>query len=211
MARPVDVEKRRALARRAARILEREGLGIPAARLADALDIKRPTLLYHFADYSQIVELALEDLLLEQAAFVLAEVEKHEHPVDRLHAQLRAVHEFHRGRESRVVFLTQAIAATAGNRLHEILGRGVRVFEVYRRDAAARIRRAIDDGTMAPCDPHALVALLRALIDGLLLQRVSDGLDLAPVHELVWQRVLSPLKLDARRSRTKTRKKGRGR
>ena len=31
--------------------------------------------------------------------------------IDRLYAQLRAVHEYHHGREARVVFLSQAIAA----------------------------------------------------------------------------------------------------
>jgi hypothetical protein len=31
----------------------------------------------------------------------MAEVERHAHPIDRLYAQLRAVHAFHQGRESR--------------------------------------------------------------------------------------------------------------
>src|SRR5262245_27714197 len=184
MARPPEPEKRRELARRAARVLEREGLQISSARLAEALDIKRPTLLYHFPDHSRILEAALEDLLVEQAAFVLAKINEHEHPIDRLYAQLRAVHEFHEGREARVVFLSQAIAATAGARLPEILATGTRVFEAHRRDAAERVKRGIKDGIVTPCDADALVVLVRSMIDGLMLARVTSGVDLAKVHKL---------------------------
>lgn len=203
MTRPADHDKRRELARRAVAVLEREGLDVPIARLADALEIKRPTLLYHFPTRSHIVETALEDLLREQALFVLARVAEHEHPIEQLYAQVRAVHEFHHGREGRIVFLTQAIAASAGERMAELVDVGNRVFEPYRRAVAERIRRGIDEGTVAPCDPDALVALVRAVIDGLMVQRVMTGLDLAPVHELLWAQVLGPLVLDDGRSKEK--------
>ena len=194
MARPPQPEKRRDLARRAVDVLSREGLEISTARLAQALGVKRPTLLYHFPSHGQLVEVALEDLLTEQAAFVLAEVERHEHPIDRLHAQLVAVHAFHRGREARIVFLSQAIAATAGARLEAIVEVGNRVFEAHRRAAAERIREGIARGTVAPCDADALVALVRAVTDGLLVQRVMTAVELAPVHALLWERLLAPLK-----------------
>ncbi len=207
MARPPEPEKRRELARRAARVLEREGLQISSARLAEVLEIKRPTLLYHFPDHGSILEVALEDLLVEQSAFVLAKINEHEHPIDRLYAQLRAVHEFHEGREARVVFLSQAIAATAGSRLPEILAAGARVFEAHRRDAAERIRRGIKEGTVAPCDADALVVLVRSMIDGLLLARVTGAVELTSVHELIWERVLAPLKNPARHGRDTQKKK----
>lgn len=206
MARPKETEKRRELARRAAEVLQREGLEISAARLAEALGIKRPTLLYHFPTYGSIVEAALEDLLLEQAAFVLAKIEEHEHPIDRLYAQLRAVHAFHEGREARIVFLSMGIAATAGSRLPQILEAGSRVFEAHRRAAGDRIRAGIAEGIVAPCDADALVALVRAVIDGLMVQRVVNGLELAPVHELVWTQWLEPLKREPARAARKTRR-----
>jgi AcrR family transcriptional regulator len=193
MARPADPEKRRELARRAAVVLEREGLEIPVARLAHALGVKRPTLLYHFATYAEILEVALEDLLTEQAGYVLAEIAKHTHPLEQLYAHLRAVHAFHLGKEQRVVFLSQGIAATAGPRLPEILARAGRVFEPYRRAMADRIRAGIASGTVAPCDADALVAMVRALMDGLMIQRVATGIELAPLHEMVWETLLSPL------------------
>jgi AcrR family transcriptional regulator len=209
MARPADPEKKSALAWRAVEVLEREGLGISVARLAEAIGIKRPTLLYHFPTYGHVVEAALQDLLTEQTAYVLARVERHEHPIDRLFSQVQAVHAFHQGRERRIVFLTQAIAATAGTRASAILEAGNLVFEAHRRAAADRLRQGIAQGIVAPCDADALVALVRSVIDGLMVQRVVSGLDFAPVHALLWERVLAPLKLTKarRKPRPSSRKK----
>jgi AcrR family transcriptional regulator len=193
MARPTEPEKRRELARRAAQVLEREGVEVSMSRVAEALEINRSTLLYHLPSRSHIVEAALEDLLMEQTVFVLAEIEKHEHPIDRLYAQVRAVHAFHHGRESRIVFLSQAVAAS-GERMTEIARAGSRVFEAHRQAAADRVRAGIADGTVVPCDADALVHLIRAVVDGLMVQRVISGVELAPVHELLWTQVLLPLK-----------------
>ncbi len=196
MARPTEPDKRLDLARRGADVLARQGLGISAAELADALGVKRPTLLYHFPTFGHLVETALVDVLGEQALFVVAEVEKHTHPIDRLYAQLRAVHRFHEGREARIFFLTQAVASTGGARVAEILERANAVFESFRRAAADRVRAGVREGHVAPCDPDALVSTVRALIDGLMIQRVTSGLALAPAHDFVWKHLLAPLKLD---------------
>jgi AcrR family transcriptional regulator len=196
MARPSEPEKRLDLARRAALVLEREGLGISAEKLAAELGMKRPTLLYHFPTYADIVEAALVATLTEQAVVVMAEVERHTHPIDRLYAQLRAVHAFHHGRESRIVFLSQAIAATSGARVQEIVSRGAEVFEAFRKAAADRVREGIAAGIVAPCDADALVTTMRALTDGLMLQRVTQGIALGPSHELVWAHLLAPLKIE---------------
>ncbi len=194
MARPQEHDKRRALGRRAVEVMQREGMGVSMAELARALDIKRPTLLYHFPTLSHIVELVLEELLTEQTGYVLERVAEHEHPIDRLYAQLRAVHEFHAGREARIVFLTQSIAANAGARMDAIIEIGNRVFEAHRQAAAQRIEEGIAAGSVAPCDPYALIALIRALTDGLLLQRVMTGLDLDAAHQMLWNNLLLPLK-----------------
>ncbi len=175
--------------------MQRSGVDLPMSQLADELGVKRPTLLYHFPTRSHIVECALEELLIEQWRFVQPRVEREEHPIDRLFAQVRAVHEFHRGHEARLVFLTQALAATAAPRMTEIVERAARVFEPVRKANADRVRQGIAEGTVAPCDPDALVQLVRAVIDGLVLQRVTERVALAPVHKLLWERLLAPLKL----------------
>ena len=198
MARQPEPEKRRDLARAAVEVLQREGTDVSMARLADALGIKRPTLLYHFPTKAHIVELALVELLGEQAAFVLARVEKHAHPVDRLFTQMCAIHGFHHGREARIVFLTQAIAACAGERMTAIIDVGNQLFEARRRVSGDLLRRGMAEGTVAECDPDALIAATRALTDGLMVQRVMSGVDLAPVHALVWEQLYLPLKRQGR-------------
>ncbi|GAB4216938.1 MAG: hypothetical protein OHK0013_43980 [Sandaracinaceae bacterium] len=194
MGRPTDTDRRLELALRAVEVLEREGLGISTERLAAALGVKRPTFLYHFPTHAHVVETALVALLREQAAAVMAAVEAHAHPLDRLFSQMQAVHAFHRGREHRIVFLTQAIATIGGERGREIVQRSIEVFAAQRRAAAERVRQGIAEGTVAPCDADALVATMRALTDGLMVQRVTDGLDLAAAHALVWTHLLAPLK-----------------
>lgn len=207
MARPPEPEKRRDLARRGAEILQREGLELPVARLADALGVKRPTLLYHFPTVGHLLEAALQDLLTEQAAYVLAELEGEDDPLRRLDRQIRAVHAFHAGREARVVFLTQAIAATGGARLPTIVAAADAVFEAHRRAAAGRLREGIAAGTVAPCDADAVVDLVRAVTDGLMVQRVVTGRPLGPVHDLLRDRLLEPLRAAPERTHgTSTRR-----
>ena len=194
MARPPEPEKRRELARRAIRVLQQEGLSVSMSKLAERLEIKRPTLLYHFPSKAEIVEDALEDMLTEQAMSVLAAIAEHDHPIDRLFAQMKAVHAFHHGREHRALFLGQAIATNSGDRMAAIIEIGNRVFEAHRAAQAEGIRRGTAEGLVRSCDVDALMSTLRAVQDGLIVQRVMLGLDLEPVHKFLWEHVLLPLK-----------------
>ena len=194
MSRPIDHGRRLELATRAAAILEREGLGLSTEKLAAELGLKRPTLLYYLPTHGHVIETALVALMSEQAIEVMAAIEKHTHPIDRLFAQMKAVHAFHAGREHRIVFLTQAIATIGGERGREIVQRGVEVFAAQRKAAADRVREGIAKGEVAPCDADALVATMRALTDGLMVQRVTDDLDLRGAHQVIWKQLLEPLK-----------------
>ena len=194
MARPREEGKRAELAERVVAVLEREGLAISTEALARELDVKRPTLLYHFPTPTHAIETVLASLLAEQAAFVSARVERHEHPIDRLDARLRAIGEFHRGREARILFLSQSIAALGGARAVEIMTRASEFFELDRDAMVARIERGIEEGVVHPCDARALVNLLRALVDGLTVQRVTTRGSLEPVYQMIWERLLAPLK-----------------
>lgn len=195
MARPSEPEKKAELARDAVDVFARLGFDVPMSRLADELGVKRPTLLYHFPSRGHVVEAALIELLTEQAAYVMQKIEEHTHPIDRLYAQIRAVHAFHHGREQRVTLLSQAIAASS-SRMSEIIDIGNRVFEAQRKAQADGVREGIRRGIVHPCDADALVQLCRAVIDGLMVQRVMTKVALAPIHELFWTNVLEPLKRD---------------
>ena len=193
MARPAEPEKRQELARDAVAVLARLGMSTPMTRLADELGIKRPTLHYHFPSRAHIVETALEELLTDQAVYVMERVNQHTHPIDRLFAQICAVHTFHHGREDRIVFLSQAIAAS-GERMQEIIDVGNRVFEANRRAAVELLKQGICEGTVVDCDAESLVNVIRALTDGLMVQRMMTDVDLTPVHEFLWTHLLGPLK-----------------
>lgn len=193
MGRPVDHAKRHALARQAVEVLKERGLDLSNQALADALEIKRPTLLYYFPTKREIVEHALEALLFEQAQFVIARMEAEEHPLRQLHAQVKAVHAFHDGREERIVFLSQAIAASGLDHSSRFIEIGNLAFEAQRAIMRERLRDAIDEGRMHPCDVESLIRLIRSTVDGLMVQRVMTGCDLAPVHQFLWDHILGPL------------------
>lgn len=204
MARPKDTGKRRELAERAVAVLEDKGLSISTEQLARELGVNRTTLLYHFPTYAEIIQTVLAELLTEQAAIVEAKVAEHEHPIDRLYARVRAVHAFHAGREQRLVFLSQAVAVTGGARVTEIVRAASEVFAPSRRALVEGLEKGIAEGTVEPCDAKALVALVRSVIDGLTIQRVTTGEPVLPVHVFLWERVLAPLKRTS--SRTRERK-----
>lgn len=172
------------------------GLSASMTQIAEQVGVKRPTLLYHFPNRASIVESALQEMLAEQAVFVISEMEKHEHPIDQFFAQIRAVHTYQSGREDRVMFLTQALASAGTERTEQIIQIGNQAMEARRRLMAERCRAAIEAGTMVECDVDALIRVVRSFVDGLVLQRVMTQCDLAPIHAFVWEHVLRPLKVE---------------
>ena len=194
MGRPLNEAKRLELSRRAVDVLMKRGADLSMARLATALDVKRPTLLYYFPSRTAIAETALHDLLSRQAQFISARVDHDAHPLDRLYAHVCAVHAFHHGHEDRLVFLTQALATADRKQTHRILDFTNQAFEAHRETLVGQLNDAMADGSMHRCNARALMQLVRAVSDGLLVQRVLTDCDLAPIHELLWERVLKPLK-----------------
>ncbi|MFT5430685.1 MAG: hypothetical protein ACI9OJ_001361 [Myxococcota bacterium] len=107
------------------------------------------------------------------------------------------MHEFHKGNEARIVFLSQAMATSGDERLASMIAVGNRVFEAHRNAQTDDVRRGIETGLVRPCDVDALMALVRSVTDGLLVQRVMTGVPYAPVHNFLWTHVLEPLKRTA--------------
>ncbi|MBL4635345.1 MAG: TetR/AcrR family transcriptional regulator [Kofleriaceae bacterium] len=196
MARPIDTKKRQEICDKSVNFFREHGIECSMSRLAEGLSIKRPTLLYHFSDRAAIFEFAFTNLLAKQAQFVIGKMMEHEHPIDQLYHQVKAVHEFHHGHEERILFLTQAIALSGSDRTKKFIEIGNQAFEIHRQALTKRIVAGIEAGTVHPCDPAALIHLCRAMIDGLMLQRVMLDVELAPVHSLLWEVLLAPLKRD---------------
>lgn len=204
MARPRDNEKRRELAHRAIAVLEEKGLGISTEQLARELDINRTTLLYHFPSNAEIIHTVLGELLAEQATYVEGKVAEAEHPIDKLYARVRAVHGFHHGNERRLLFLTQAIAVAGGASVAEIVKNAADLFAPSRRALVEGIERGIEEGTVHPCDAKAVVNIVRAVIDGLTIQRVTEGVALEAPHRFLWEHVLAPLKKSPKKNASTT-------
>ena len=87
-------------------------------------------------------------------------------------------------------------------RTRNIVDIGNQAFEAHRQALTQRIREGIKAGIVAECDADSLIRICRAAIDGLMVQRVMTQCDLAPVHELLWDGLLAPLKTTPK---TKTR------
>ncbi|MEZ4391128.1 MAG: TetR/AcrR family transcriptional regulator [Polyangiales bacterium] len=194
MPRPPDLERRRALALKAAEVLEAQGLAISTEQLARAVGVNRTTLLYHFPTQLDVVQAALGELVTAQQDFLTERLEGVSHPVDRLAARARAVLEFHRGREARLVFLTQALAVAGGARVGEVMQGAAALFESARAAMVRDLEAGVAAGTVAPCDAGAVVSLTRAVIDGLTLQRVASGVEAEPALALFESCVLAPLR-----------------
>lgn len=196
MARTKDHEKRASLALAAIEILEREGTSITVGELADKMGVKRPTLLYHFPTYTSIAEEAIKHYLIGAQQHVTKRLANVAHPIDRIYQHALAVAEYQRGKESRFMFLTQVIASSAGPRAPMVAQATAFFFEAHRSSMVKQLEEGIANGWVAPCSPSTIVLLVRAVIDGLMIQRVATKTNTTPVYEFLWDTVLLPLRRD---------------
>lgn len=194
MPRTVDHSKRDHIAQVALELmLERGAPSVSMSDIARAVGMKRPTLYWYFKDLGAIFEAVLLRVLTEHDAFVRAQVDAVEHPVDALYAQMVAVDAFFTGREGVVLVLFQLWGAAYGGS-STALDLGKRFLGPRRGAAIARLEEGVEAGVVAPCDPARLVDFVSACINGALVQRVSLTGNPSVVHETVWETVLKPLK-----------------
>jgi hypothetical protein len=123
------------------------------------------------------------------------------HPIDRVYEHLLAVTDFQRGKEARFAFLTQVVASTAGRRMRQVMQATAMYFEMHRAAMVKALQEGIAAGTVAPCDPSAIVLMVRAIADGTLIQRVATKTDSSAVYDLLWESVLAPLRLEPKRAK----------
>lgn len=202
MARPKDPSKRIALAL--------EGVEISVEQLANKMGIKRPTLLYHFPTYGSIAEEAIRHYITEAQAHLAKRLQPFSHPIDRVYQHALAVAEFQRGKEARFVFLTHLIASTSGQRIDHVAQVTAMHLEAHRTAMIKQLQDGMREGTVAPCDASAIVMMVRALADGLLILRVSTKANTTPVYDVLWGSVLEPLRLAPSGKTAKTSPRGKG-
>lgn len=197
MARPVDQEKRAEIGAAAFAFVRQQGMQrVTMSDVARALGMKRSTLYWYFPDVPSIFEAALEAVFEEQDRFVATRLEGVGHPIDVLWRYLQGVHAFWAGREEEILFLFQFWAVGGveepGRTVERLRGR----YLPRRRQAIELLEAGVASGLVRPCDPEALISLVGALIDGLLIQRQVAGVALEPIHAMIYERLLAPLRVE---------------
>ncbi len=197
MARTVDTERRRELALRAFEVIRSRGVAkTTMSDIAVALEMKRPTLYWHFKDFGEIFDAVVAETDTELERFVRGRLAGVAHPIDTLAALVEATVDFYAERRDRVMVLFQ-LFAVAGDSAAERFARRARQFvRPVREELRARLERGIADGIVAPCDATIVVDLCFAVIDGAHVQKIVRDADPRRVVEGLRRHVLEPLRLD---------------
>ena len=202
MPRRPDLARRAALARAALDVLRTRGMQTSMRELADALGIKRPTLYFYFPDLGAVFETVLEQLYRALTETVLAKVQGHGHPIDRLRAVIDATLEFHRERPQLVAGLLQ-LWALGGRDLEAVLARERRGVLAARDALVADLRGGIARKEVRPCDPERIVDLVLAFIEGAVVHHVLGIARSDDTTDELARRVLEPLRATRRRKRAR--------
>jgi AcrR family transcriptional regulator len=195
--RPTDHEKRKEIALAALDVVRREGIQqVTMASLAQALGLKRPTLYFYFPSIPHIFAALFEILREDELTFVGGRLAGAGHPLDALMIYLRAEHAFAAQRGLDDVTVLMASFWASGNAEDRERFRALILKDLVPARAlfVALLQQGIAQGRVAPCDPDALVDMVFALQDGLLLQQTLRQLDAEPVFCLIESHLLAPLR-----------------
>ena len=205
MARKIDLKKREEIAMATFALLQKNGFQKTSmSEIAKALNMKRPTLYWYFKDVGAICETLFAKLMFDVAIHIEEHTKDVEHPIDLLYAHMTAVHEYFAGKEELLPCMFQ-LWATVGARIdpNDAIALSRSYFLPRRQRYIAALEAGIAHGTVAPCDPTTLVHLVSAVVDGMLLQRITHATtELPPVNLLIWTRLLEPLKAAPSPTRT---------
>lgn len=200
MARTIDMEKRREIARKAFLVIKARGVHrTTMADIARALEMKRPALYHYFPNLSAICRAALKGMQDDIRVFVIGRMAEHRHPIDMLGALMDAVHEFHRGSRDDVVTLFQIWAVSSDDAREALTELEREANEPHRVFLIALIENGIERGLVAPCDAEGLVDTVLTLMEGAQVFRVTHDPDTSPMLAFVREQILEPLKLENER------------
>jgi AcrR family transcriptional regulator len=203
MPRRPDLARRAQLALAAFEILRARGMQTSMRELADALNVKRPTLYFYFPDLGAVFETVLDQTYRALAEAVVARTRMVSHPLDRLRAVVDATLAFHRDRPQLIGGLFQ-LWAVGGRDLHSIVDRERRVVVAARDALVADLRGGIARKEVLPCDAERVVDLVLAVVDGVLVHHVLGIARADDVIAELAERVIEPLR--PRKKRRKDRR-----
>jgi AcrR family transcriptional regulator len=203
MPRKPDLTRRHELLTRAWSVLRAHGLhGVSMRELADALKVKRPTLYFYFPDVVSIFEAVVDETLARQQRFLAEHLVGRHHPIDFLYTWAATALKFQSLNDADADALRQLVALARPDADEETLpgrlaARLARFAAPIVELAVRSTRDGVARGQIAPCDPEALVGLVRAFIDGALTQRAAYGQDPERALDALWAVTLAPLRVPA--------------
>jgi len=168
--------------------------------LADALNVKRPTLYFYFPDLGAVFETVLDQTYRELAEAVVAGTRTLSHPLDRLQAVVDATLAFHRERPQLIGGLFQ-LWAVGGRDLHSIVDRERRIVIAARDALVADLRAGIARKEVLPCEADRVVDLVLAVVDGVLVHHVLGIARADDVIAELAERVIDPLRPKKKRKK----------
>lgn len=196
MARPVSLKRRQELALAAFEAIRARGVyGITMSELAETLGMKRPTLYWYFRDVGHVFETVLEHMLERQRVFLAERLTGIAHPIDLLRVYADSIWAFFEQEGPNLLALVSFWGQSEAGEPARVLAVTNRHFLPLVAFAVAQLEEGIKRGTVAPCDPRAVVDLVATVIDGSLVHRVTRGIPFRPVGDLLWSAVLEPLKI----------------
>lgn len=200
MPRRPDLARRAELAQAAFEVLRTRGMQTSMRELADALGVKRPTLYFYFPDLGSVFETVLDQTYQALAERVMRQIERVDHPLDRLRAVVDATIEFHRERPQLIGGLFQ-LWAVGGRDFASVLDRERRVVIAARDALVADLRAGIARREVLPCDPERVVDLVLAVVDGVLVHHVLGIARPDGVIEELAARIIEPLRPKKKQAR----------
>lgn len=198
MGRPIDEAKRAEIAAAALAVLRERGvLGVRMSHVADALEMKRPTLYWYFGSIPELFEYAVQRYRAGEAEYIGQRLpDSAGDPVEALRITLRSAVAFYRigGLEDFLFLICQGwaagdavqrdrFAAIAMEQLGPLRSLLIQLFEV-----------GIATGGVHPCDPAAVVDAALSILHGSLVHEVLTGVPAEPTLDFFHSQVIAPLR-----------------
>ena len=194
MARPIDHQKRREIARQAFDVVLRQGVqGTTMSDIAKALGMKRPTLYWYFPDVGSLFDAVADDVEDRVLAHVVQAMAEKEHPIDQLVALLDAAVAFYEIEPNVLHGLIQ-LWAVRSQSPQALVERQRRVLDPQRRFLVRLVEQGVETGRIQPCAVEGLVDTVLTVVDGIVFRRVTLDTRLDTVLQFMRDQLLLPLK-----------------
>lgn len=198
MARPIDEDRRIEIAQAALAVLRERGVqGTRMSHIADALEMKRPTLYHYFGSIPELFEYAVEQLRQDEVEFVAQRIAGADHPIEAVSRCLRSAIAFYRtvGIEQFVFLICQGWASGDAAQRERFSHTAMRYLDPLRTLLIGVVAHGMAEGRIGPCDPQRLVDAALSTLHGAIVHEVLVGASADESIDFFCTRILEPLRI----------------